>query len=69
MPLAADAMNPLRGEGGGHHPWWSRVLYALYGLAACAAAWYAYTQDQTSAALIGAGIAGVLIWKATQKVR
>ena len=62
-------MNPRHGDGHGHHPWWSRILYALYGLAAGAAAWYAYTQGQTSAALIGAGIAGVLFWKATQKVR
>ena len=51
------------------HPWWSRVLYAAYGGFAAIAAWYAYAQDQTSVALAGAGIALVLLWKATQRVR
>ena len=62
-------LRPPSGEDHGRHPWWSRVLYALYGVFACIAAWYAYAESQTTAALVSAGIAAVLLWKAAQKVR
>ena len=62
-------MRPPTEEGHGRHPWWSRVLYAAYGAFAGAAAWFAYSEGQMTAALIGAGIALVLFWKAAQPVR
>ena len=62
-------MRPPDREGHGRHPWWSRVLYAAYGLFASAAAWFGYAEGQTTAAQIGAGIALVLFWKAAQRIR
>lgn len=56
-------------RGGGPHPWWSRVLYALYALAAFAGAVAAYTRDMTELAIGAAVIGAVLLWKAAQRVR
>lgn len=51
------------------HPWWSRLLYALYALAAFAGAAAAYARGMTELA-VGAGVIGlVLLWKAGQRVR
>lgn len=51
------------------HPWWSRVLYLLYGLFVATGAWYAWRDGQTGTAIAVAGIAAVLIWKAAQRAR
>ncbi len=51
------------------HPWWSRLLYALYGLASVAAAIAALLYDETQLAVPAAGIALVLFWKALQRAR
>lgn len=51
------------------HPWWSRLLYLAYGAALAPGAWMAWTRGLTVAALVLAGIAAVLLWKAAQRAR
>ena len=51
------------------HPWWSRVLYALYALAALAAGGFAWREGATELAVGAAVMALVLAWKASQRVR
>ena len=51
------------------HPWWSRVLYAVYGAASAAAAIGAVIYDETQLAIPAGGIALVLFWKAAQRAR
>ena len=53
----------------GHHPWWSRVLYALYGAAVLAGAGYAAWLAQWEVATVMGGVGAVLLWKATQRRR
>ena len=51
------------------HPWWSRILYLLYGVFAIAGAIFAASEGKTSLAIGAGGIGAVLIWKAAQRVR
>ena len=51
------------------HPWWSRVLYAVYALAALVAGGFAWREGSTELAIGAAVMALVLGWKASQRVR
>lgn len=51
------------------HLWWSRLLYAVYGLASAAAAVAALLHDRTQLAIVAGGVALVLLWKAAQRAR
>ena len=67
-----DTGKPARPDGPRNHsphPWWSRLLYLLYGLASLAAGVVAWTMDYDNVAIVSAGVGAVLVWKASQKVR
>lgn len=51
------------------HPWWSRLLYFLYGAVSVGAAVVAVLHDKTELAYPAGGVALVLFWKAAQRAR
>ena len=51
------------------HPWWSRILYLVYGIFVGIGSVSAAIEGESEVAFGAGGIAMVLIWMATQRRR